>query len=232
MAQAGSFVAARTAKLPVVDRIFARVGASDNIARGQSTFMVEMQETANILHSRDVAQSRHPRRNRPRHRDVRRPEPRLGGGGVPGVEQPGTAQDDLRDPLPRAHRSCRRAARASRISTSSCGNGRTTSSFCGRSIAGRSDRSYGIQVARLAGLPATVVARAREILNGLERDELSRGGRPSLSAEGVQGTADGLFQAPAAEDDPVLSKLRGARRESPDADAGLDPARRAETRGW
>src|SRR5205807_1112916 len=50
MAQAGSFVAAREAKIPLVDRIFARVGASDNISRGQSTFMVEMQETANILH--------------------------------------------------------------------------------------------------------------------------------------------------------------------------------------
>jgi DNA mismatch repair protein MutS len=51
MAQAGSFVPARSAKLPIVDRLFARVGASDNIARGQSTFMVEMQETANILHT-------------------------------------------------------------------------------------------------------------------------------------------------------------------------------------
>ncbi len=51
MAQAGSFVPAREAKVPLVDRIFARVGASDNIARGHSTFMVEMQETANILHT-------------------------------------------------------------------------------------------------------------------------------------------------------------------------------------
>src|SRR4030095_11281991 len=51
MAQAGSFVPAREAKLPIVDRIFARGGASDNIARGHSPFMVEMQETANILHS-------------------------------------------------------------------------------------------------------------------------------------------------------------------------------------
>ena len=51
MAQAGSFVPAREAKIPLVDRIFARVGASDNIARGHSTFMVEMQETANILHT-------------------------------------------------------------------------------------------------------------------------------------------------------------------------------------
>ena len=51
LAQAGSFVPARDAKLPLVDRIFARVGASDNIARGRSTFMVEMQETAHILHT-------------------------------------------------------------------------------------------------------------------------------------------------------------------------------------
>src|SRR5437868_14475127 len=51
MAQTGSFVPAHEAKVPLVDRIFARVGASDNIARGHSTFMVEMQETANILHT-------------------------------------------------------------------------------------------------------------------------------------------------------------------------------------
>ena len=51
LAQAGSFVPAKTAKLMVIDRLFARVGASDNIARGQSTFMVEMQETAAILHA-------------------------------------------------------------------------------------------------------------------------------------------------------------------------------------
>src|SRR5437899_13028406 len=51
LAQIGSCVPAREAKIPLVDHIFARVGASDNIARGHSTFMVEMQETANILHT-------------------------------------------------------------------------------------------------------------------------------------------------------------------------------------
>ena len=81
--------------------------------------------------------------------------------------------------------------------------------FLRKVVPGRSDRSYGIQVARLAGLPAAVVARAREILNGLERDELSRGGRPSLSGDGVANQQQlGLFQAPPAEDDPLHKRLR------------------------
>ena len=55
--------------------------------------------------------------------------------------------------------------------------------FLRKIVPGRSDRSYGIQVARLAGLPPAVIARAREILAGLEHDELSRGGRPTLSRQ-------------------------------------------------
>jgi DNA mismatch repair protein MutS len=73
--------------------------------------------------------------------------------------------------------------------------------FLRKIVPGRSDRSYGIQVARLAGLPQSVIQRAREILAALERDELTRGGRPSVS-----GTASdpqqqlGLFQTPPADD--------------------------------
>ena len=63
-------------------------------------------------------------------------------------------------------------------------------------------------MARLAGLPPPVVARAREILNGLERDELTRGGRPSLSGDGSVQRQLGLFQAPLAVDDPVHRRLR------------------------
>jgi DNA mismatch repair protein MutS len=81
--------------------------------------------------------------------------------------------------------------------------------FLRKVVAGRSDRSYGIQVARLAGLPATVVSRAREILNGLERDELSRGGRPSLSGAGAENQRQlGLFQAQATGDDPLYRRLK------------------------
>jgi DNA mismatch repair protein MutS len=75
-------------------------------------------------------------------------------------------------------------------------------------VPGRADRSYGIQVARLAGLPPAVVARARDILAGLERDELSRGGRPSLSGASAPQQQMGLFAAPAAQDDPLRRRLR------------------------
>ncbi len=104
MAQAGSFVPAREAKMPLVDRIFARVGASDNIARGHSTFMVEMQETANILHTCDVAQSGRPRRDRPRNGDIRWPEHRVGGRRVSGDASARPAEDAVCHALSRAHR--------------------------------------------------------------------------------------------------------------------------------
>ncbi len=93
MAQTGSFVPAREAKIGLIDRLYARVGASDNIARGQSTFMVEMQETARDPERRDVAQPGGARRNRPRHGDLRRLEHRVGGGGAH-RDQPALAPED------------------------------------------------------------------------------------------------------------------------------------------
>jgi DNA mismatch repair protein MutS len=200
MAQAGSFVPAREAKLALVDRIFARVGASDNIARGHSTFMVEMQETANILHtatSRSLvvldeigrgtatfdglsiawAVAEHLATN-----PSVRPKTLFAthyheltdlADATPGVVNYHVAAREWKDDI----------------------------IFLHKIVPGRSDRSYGIQVARLAGLPRPVVERAREILSALERDELTRGGRPSVS--GTPGEPQqqlGLFQAPPADD--------------------------------
>jgi DNA mismatch repair protein MutS len=79
--------------------------------------------------------------------------------------------------------------------------------FLRKVVPGRSDRSYGIQVARLAGLPADVVARAREILIALEQDELARGGRPSLSGAAQPGEQLGLFAAPPSRGDELVRKL-------------------------
>jgi len=209
MAQAGSFVPARTAKLPIVDRLFARVGASDNIARGQSTFMVEMQETANILHSATS-------RSLVILDEIGRGTSTFDGLSLAWAVAEHLASNararpktifathyheltDLADALPgvvNLHVVVR--------------EWKDDIVFLRKVVAGRSDRSYGIQVARLAGLPPSVVSRARDILNGLERDELSRGGRPSLSGDAVQNQQQmGLFQATPAVDDVVHRTLRG-----------------------
>ena len=101
--------------------------------------------------------------------------------------------------------------------------------FLHKILPGRSDRSYGIHVARLAGLPPSVVARARDILRALEQDELSRGGRPALSGEPARAAA-------AARAVPGAGRRRRARpaarrrHRSDDAARGAAPAGRAQAR--
>jgi len=205
MAQAGSFVPARDAKMPLVDRIFARVGASDNIARGHSTFMVEMQETANILHtatSRSLVVLD----------EIGRGTATFDGLSIAWAVAEFLATNakvrpktlfathyheltDLADATPGVvnfHVSAR--------------EWKDDIIFLRKIVPGRSDRSYGIQVARLAGLPAIVIERAREILGALERDELTRGGRPSVSGTPSDPQQQlGLFQSPA--DDGLRKKI-------------------------
>lgn len=208
MAQAGSFVPARQAKLPLVDRVFARVGASDNIARGQSTFMVEMQETARILHtatSRSLVVLD----------EIGRGTATFDGLSIAwavaeAIASGGRARPktlfathyheltDLADALPGVvnyHVVVR--------------EWRDEIVFLHKIQPGRSDRSYGIHVARLAGLPPGVVTRAREILTALERDELARGGRPSLTGTPNEPQRQlGLFQAASPASDHVVARLR------------------------
>ena len=208
MAQAGSFVPAKSAKLPVVDRLFARVGASDNIARGQSTFMVEMQETANILHS---ATSRSL---------VILDEIGRGTATFDGLSLAWAVAEHLAT-NPKARPKTIFATHYHELTDLADAIAGVVNFhvvvrewkddlvLLRKVVPGRADRSYGIQVARLAGLPPAVVSRAREILAGLERDELSRGGRPSLSGSHAASQEQlGLFAAPAAGDDAVRRRLR------------------------
>jgi DNA mismatch repair protein MutS len=207
MAQAGSFVPAREAKLALVDRIYARVGASDNIARGQSTFMVEMQETARILNTATsqslvvldeigrgtatfdglsiawaVAEclATHPRVRPKTLFATHYHELTDLADATPGVVNYHVSAREWKDDIV----------------------------FLRKIVPGRSDRSYGIQVARLAGLPGPVVERAREILAALEHDELVRGGRPSVSgAVGDPQRQLALFQPPQRSEDRIRERL-------------------------
>ncbi len=206
LAQAGSFVPAREAKLPIVDRLFARVGASDNIARGQSTFMVEMQETAAIL---NAATSRSL---------VVLDEIGRGTATFDGLSIAWAVAEHLATNT-RARPKTLFATHYHELtdladSTAGVVNFHVAARewndgivFLRKILPGRSDRSYGIQVARLAGLPPAVVQRARAILDSLERDELSRGGRPALSGVPIGPQEQlGLFQA--APDDRLARRLR------------------------
>jgi DNA mismatch repair protein MutS len=206
LAQAGSFVPAREAKLPLVDRIFARVGASDNIARGHSTFMVEMQETANILHT---ATSRSL---------VVLDEIGRGTATFDGLSLAWAVAEHLAT-NPKARPKTLFATHYHELTdladaTPGVVNFHVAARewkddiiFLHKIVPGRSDRSYGIQVARLAGLPKAVIDRAREILGALEHDELARGGRPSVSRTPSEPQRQlGLFQPP-ANDDHLRAKL-------------------------
>jgi DNA mismatch repair protein MutS len=206
LGQMGSFVPARTAKLAIVDRIFARVGASDNIARGQSTFMVEMQETAAILHTATS-------RSLVILDEIGRGTATFDGLSLAWAVAEHLASNDrarpktifathyheltdLADALPGVT-NCHVAAREFKDHIV----------FLHKVVPGRSDRSYGIQVARLAGLPPAVVRRASEILQALEQDELRRGGRPSLSgAPAAAQQQMGLFQP--ADVHPIVDRLK------------------------
>jgi DNA mismatch repair protein MutS len=206
MAQAGSFVPARSAKLAIVDRVFARVGASDNIARGQSTFMVEMQETATILHAATDRSL------------VILDEIGRGTATFDGMSLAWAVAEHLASGS-RARPKTLFATHYHELTDLADAIAGVVNLhvaarefkdeivFLHKIVPGRSDRSYGIQVARLAGLPPSVVSRATAILQALEQDELQRGGRPSLSgAPAAEQRQLGLFQP--TVDHPLVDRLR------------------------
>ncbi|MGH9932677.1 MAG: DNA mismatch repair protein MutS [Pyrinomonadaceae bacterium] len=171
LAQMGSFVPAERARLPLLDRVWTRVGASDDLTRGRSTFMVEMTETAAILHS-----------STPRSL-VLLDEIGRGTATFDGLSIAWAVAEYLHDSPEHAaktlfathyHELTELAERLPGAQnyqiTAAEREGEVV--FLHRLERGRASKSYGIQVARLAGLPPAVLANAREVLARLERYEL------------------------------------------------------------
>ncbi|HSP79686.1 MAG TPA: DNA mismatch repair protein MutS [Myxococcaceae bacterium] len=215
MAQAGSFVPASSAHIGLCDRIFTRVGAADNLARGQSTFMVEMTETSHILH------------HATRRSLVVLDEIGRGTSTYDGLSIAWAVAEHLHDKVgartlfathyhelvdlarekPRVRNMC--------IAVKEQG-GKVL--FLRKLVPGGANRSYGIEVAKLAGLPPEVVTRARDILQNLESGELDDGGRPRLARRGARNTASpaqlGFFVAePGPKLEPSHQKVLDELRE-------------------
>ena len=195
LAQAGSFVPARFARVGVVDRLFSRVGAADDLARGRSTFMVEMVETAAIL-----------RQATPRSLVIL-DEIGRGTATYDGLAIAWAVIEHLHEVnrsrvlfATHYHELTALAARLKNVANITM----KVREYAGEVVflhevgPGAADRSYGIQVARLAGLPASVISRAQDILRQLEE-----GGQ----AERVRQIIDDLplFAAAAAQDAPDTS---------------------------
>jgi len=212
MAQIGSFVPAEKARIGVVDRIFTRVGASDNLAKGESTFMVEMNETANIL----------------RHATERSliilDEIGRGTSTFDGVSIAWAVAEYLHDnPAVAAktlfathyHELTDLALTRDRVRNYNIAVKEWNDQiiFLRKIVTGGASRSYGIQVGRLAGLPEQVIRRAKEILHNLEAGEFGHSGEPRLGESRNQPKKQPASQLSLFNNDPgsaIRTRLEAA----------------------
>jgi DNA mismatch repair protein MutS len=177
LAQIGSFVPARIAKLGLVDRIYTRVGASDNLVRGRSTFMVEMIETANILNTAT-------NRSLILLDEVGRGTATFDGLSIAWAVAEYLVQNSehkAKTLFATHYHELTRLADVHEGVKNYCMAIKEVGKeivFLRKVMPGTADKSYGVEVARLAGLPREVVRRANEILERLERKEIDLTGRP------------------------------------------------------
>lgn len=199
MAQAGSFVPASSATIGVIDRLFTRVGASDNLVRGQSTFMVEMSETSAILHS---ASSRSL---------VLLDEIGRGTSTYDGISIAWSVTEHLHDVIgcktifaTHYHELTQLEGQLAGVHNYNVQVREVDDKilFLHRLQRGGADRSYGIEVGRLAGLPVPVLNRAKELLRRLEAEQLAAPAAPR-AIQADNGQQLGLFSTP----DPAIAEL-------------------------
>jgi DNA mismatch repair protein MutS len=204
LAQAGSFVPAASAKLGTVDRLFSRVGAADDLARGRSTFMVEMVETAAILNQASARSL------------VILDEIGRGTSTFDGLSIAWAAIEHLHEKnccrslfATHFHELTQLAKRLERLhnATLKVAEWKGDVVFLHEVVAGVADRSYGIQVAKLAGLPPAVVQRAGAILAELESTERARPKEMLIDDLPLFSVTAKAPAASAAPPDPALAAL-------------------------
>ncbi|UWQ18307.1 DNA mismatch repair protein MutS [Jannaschia sp. M317] len=219
LAQMGSFVPADTAHVGLVSQLFSRVGASDDLARGRSTFMVEMVETAAILNQAD------------KHALVILDEIGRGTATYDGLSIAWATLEHLHDVngcralfATHYHELTTLAARLTGVENATVAVREWEGDviFLHEVRDGAADRSYGVQVAKLAGLPEAVVARAREVLTMLEESERAGGGKIKAMIDDLP-----LFRtvpaAPApSKASPVEDRLRDVMPDSLSPREALD----------
>jgi DNA mismatch repair protein MutS len=180
LAQAGSFVPALEARIGVVDRVFTRIGAADSLAKGQSTFMIEMNEVANIL------------KNATRRSLIILDEVGRGTSTFDGLSIAWATAEYIHNVKLIGARTLfathyhqltdlaltKEGVKNFNIAVKEWGD---RIIFLRRIVEGGTNRSYGIQVARIAGVPDEVIVRAREILNNLEKGEFDEVGMPKIA---------------------------------------------------
>ena len=209
LAQAGSFVPATALEMSIVDRIFTRVGAADHLSRGESTFMVEMLESAAILREATARSL------------VILDEVGRGTSTFDGLSIAWALVEYLHDTPERSgfvlfathyHELTEIALVKPSVVNATMAvkeiGGKVL--FLRKVVPGAADRSYGIHVAELAGLPAAVTVRAREILGNLEKQELDVKGAPVLARRQGESAGEGQMLLFTAQEELVLEKLREA----------------------
>jgi DNA mismatch repair protein MutS len=202
MAQMGSFVPAQSATIGLVDRVFTRVGASDELMRAQSTFMVEMTEAANILNNATAKSL------------VILDEIGRGTSTYDGVSLAWAIAEYLHDRIgcralfaTHYHELAQLAEHLPQLRTCNVlvHEGPEGIILLHKVAPGSTDKSYGIHVAERAGVPGEVVSRAREVLAELERHHLDTPERPAARIRRPKVVQASLF---ASIDDPILEELR------------------------
>ena len=209
LAQAGSFVPATKAEISPVDRIFTRVGAADHLSRGESTFMVEMLEAAAIV--REATSSSL----------ILRDEGGRGTSTFDGLSIAWALVEHLHDAPEKSgfvlfathyHELTEIALVKPAVANATMAvkevGGKVV--FLKKVVPGAADRSYGIHVAELAGLPAAVTSRAREVLSNLEKQELDVQGAPVIARRGGESAGEGQLLLFTGAEELVLEKLREA----------------------